>query len=129
MPIVVVKTLEFDEWAREYDVTDAALKHAAAEIEAGLIDARLGGFLLKNRIAAPGRGKRGGYRVILGYRQGDRLIFVHGFAKNETETITRRETEALRKLCEIYMRADAEVFGQMIAKKLLLEIDPDEQDT
>jgi hypothetical protein len=129
MPIVVVKTLEFDEWAREYAVTDAALKHAAAEIEAGLIDARLGGFLLKKRIAAPGRGKRGGYRVILGYRQGDRLIFVHGFAKNETETITRRETEALRKLCEIYMRADAEVFGQMIAKKLLLEIDPDEQDT
>jgi hypothetical protein len=129
MPIVVVKTLEFDEWARECDVTDAALRHAAGEIEAGLIDARLGGFLLKKRISAPGRGKRGGYRVILGYRQGDRLIFVHGFAKNETETITRRETEALRKLCEIYMRADAEVFGQMIAKKLLLEIDPDEQDT
>lgn len=129
MPIVVVKTLEFDEWAREYHVTDAALKRAAGEIEAGLIDARLGGFLLKKRIAAPGRGKRGGYRVILGYRQGDRLIFVHGFAKNETDTLTRRETEALRKLCEIYMRADVEVFGQMIAKKLLLEIDPDEQDT
>lgn len=110
-------------------MTDAALKHAAGEIEAGLIDAGLGGFLLKKRIAAPGRGKRGGYRVILGYRQGDRLIFVLGFAKNETETITRREAEALRKLCEIYMRADAEVFGQMIAKKLLLEIDPDEQDT
>jgi hypothetical protein len=129
VPIVVVKTLEFDAWAREYGVAEAALKRAAVEIEAGLIDARLGGFLVKKRIAAPGRGKRGGYRVIIGYRQADRLIFIHGFAKNETETITKRETEALRKLCEIYMQADAEVFGRMIAKKLLLEISLDEQDT
>ncbi|MBC2774374.1 type II toxin-antitoxin system RelE/ParE family toxin [Rhizobium sp. AQ_MP] len=129
MPIVVVKTLEFDAWAREYSVTETALKRAAEEIEAGLIDARLGGFLVKKRIAAAGRGKRGGYRVILGYRQGDRLIFIHGFAKNEIEAITKRETQALRKLCEIYMQADAEVFGRMIAKKLLLEVGLDEQDT
>lgn len=129
MPIVVVKTHEFDAWAREYSVTETALKRAAEEIEAGLIDARLGGFLVKKRIAAAGRGKRGGYRVILGYRQGDRLIFIHGFAKNEIEAITKRETQALRKLCEIYMQADAEVFGRMIAKKLLLEVGLDEQDT
>jgi hypothetical protein len=129
MPIVVVKTLEFDAWAREYGVAETALKRAAVEIEAGLIDARLGGFLIKKRIAAAGRGKRGGYRVILGYRHGDRLIFIHGFAKNEIETITKRETEALRKLCEIYMQADAEVLRRMIAKKLLLEVSLHEQDT
>jgi hypothetical protein len=37
-------------------VTDDMLCVAAAETERGLVDARLGGFLLKKRVAAPGRG-------------------------------------------------------------------------
>ncbi|NNH65750.1 type II toxin-antitoxin system RelE/ParE family toxin [Rhizobium laguerreae] len=101
-----MKDLEFEDWAAEYNVTDAMLCDAAKEIEAGLVDARLGGFLLKKRVAAPGRGKRGSYRTIVGHRQGDRLIFVHGFAKNETDNITKKEKEALRKLCDVYMLAD-----------------------
>lgn len=78
----VLKDLELDDWAAEYNVTDEMLCVAAQEIEAGLVDARLGGFLLKKRVAAPGRGKQGSYRTIVGHRQSDRLIFVHGFAKN-----------------------------------------------
>ncbi len=68
MSVRVFKDLEFDDWADEYDVTDAMLCAAAKEIEAGLVDARLGGFLLKKRVAAPGRGKRGSYRTIVGHR-------------------------------------------------------------
>lgn len=89
--------MEFDDWADEYNVTDVMLRAAAKEIEAGLIDARLGGFLIKKQVAAPRRGKRGSYRTIVAHRQGDRLIFVHGFAKNETDNITKKEKEALRK--------------------------------
>jgi len=115
--------------AAEYNVTDAMLCDTAKEIEAGLVDARLGGFLLKKRVAAPGRGKRGSYRTIVGHRQGDRLIFVHGFAKNETENITKKEKEALRKLCDVYMLADVRKLAEMIETKQILEILCHEQDS
>lgn len=129
MPVRIPKDLEFDDWADDYDVTDAMLCTAAREIEAGLIDARLGGFLLKKRVAAPGRGKRGSYRTIVGYRQADRLIFIYGFAKNETDNITRKEKEALRKLCDIYMRADDKTLAEMIEKRQILEVQCHEQDS
>lgn len=95
---------------------------AAKEIEAGLVDARLGGFLLKKRVAAPGRGKRGGFRTILGYRHEDRLVFIYGFAKNESENISRKEKEALRKLCDIYMQAPEAKLAEMIKQQKILEI-------
>lgn len=125
----VLKDLEFEDWAAEYNVTDAMLCDAAKEIEAGLIDARLGGFLLKKRVAAPGRGKRGSYRTIVGHRQGDRLIFVHRFAKNETDNITKKEKEALRKLCDVYMLADDKKLAEMIEMKQILEIQCHEQNS
>ena len=125
----VLKDLEFEDWAAEYKVTDAMLCDAAKEIEAGLVDARLGGFLLKKRVAAPGRGKRGSYRTIVGHRQGDRLIFVHGFAKNETDNITKKEKEALRKLCDVYMLADDKKLAEMIEMKQMLEIQCHEQNS
>lgn len=124
-----MKDLEFEDWAAEYNVTDAMLCDAAKEIEAGLVDARLGGFLLKKRVAAPGRGKRGSYRTIVGHRQGDRLIFVHGFAKNETDNITKKEKEALRKLCDVYMLADDKKLAEMIEMKQILEIQCHEQNS
>ena len=74
LPVKVLKDGEFHNWAIEYSVTDAMLCRAAKEIEDGLIDAQLGGFLLKKRIAAPGRGKSGSYRTIVGYRQASRLF-------------------------------------------------------
>jgi hypothetical protein len=103
-------------------VTDAMLCDAAKEIEAGLVDARLGGFLLKKRVAAPGRG-------IVGHRQGDRLIFVHGFAKNEADNITKKEKEALRKLCDVYMPSDDKKLAKMIEMKQMLEIQCHEQNS
>jgi hypothetical protein len=123
LPVRVLKDLEFSHWAAQYNVTDAMLCGAAVEIEAGLIDARLGGFLIKKRVAAPGRGKRGGFRTILGHRQGDRLIFLHGFAKNETDNITKKEKEALRKLCDVYMLADDRTLAEMIRTRQMLEIE------
>jgi hypothetical protein len=47
----------------------------------GLIDADLGGHIVKKRVALPGRGKSGGARTLLAYRLGDRAFFVYGFAK------------------------------------------------
>ncbi|WEZ86108.1 type II toxin-antitoxin system RelE/ParE family toxin (plasmid) [Rhizobium sp. 32-5/1] len=108
----------------EYGVTDAMLCVAAKEIEAGLV-----GFLLKTRVAAPGRGKSGNYRTIVGHRQADRLIFVHGFAKNKIDSIKKNEKAALRKLCDVYMGADDKKLAEMIKKNTIRKIECNEPDT
>jgi hypothetical protein len=128
MPVRILLELEFADWAANNDVTDAMLLKVAKEIEAGLVDARLGGFLLKKRMAAPGRGKRGGYRVILAHRQADRLIFLYGYAKNQREDITKVEMMALQQFAAVVMRADNNRLNDMIAKSTISEI-RHEQDT
>ena len=52
-------------WKEKHGLSDQALVKAVAEMEQGLIDADLGGSVLKKRVALPGRGKRGGVRVIV----------------------------------------------------------------
>jgi hypothetical protein len=129
LPVRIFKDLEFDKWARDDGVTDAMLWAAVAEIEEGLVDARLGGFLIKKRVAAPGRGKRSGYRTIAAYRQGNRLVFLHGFAKNEQENITKKEKEALQMLGDEYMKYTDATLTEQVAKGLIREIVRNEQNS
>ena len=122
MPVRLLKDLEFARWARKEHLTDRMLQDAADEIERGLVDARLGGFLLKKRVARPGGGKRGGYRTIVAYRQGVRLVFLFGFAKNETDNITRAEQLALGKLGDVYLTYDERTIDRMVHDMLMIEV-------
>lgn len=54
------KTRHFQRWIRKTELTDAALCEAVGEMAAGLVDADLGGGVLKKRVGLAGRGKRGG---------------------------------------------------------------------
>jgi hypothetical protein len=58
----------------------------------------LGGGVIKQRIARPGQGKSGGFRMLIVFRAGTRAIFVHGFAKNEKDNIEKDGLVALKKL-------------------------------
>ena len=93
-----MKDPAFHRWARQEGVSDGALCKAAEEIEDDLVDARLGGFLIKKRVARTGEGKRGGYRVIVAHKHASRPVFLHGFAKNETANVRGNELAALRRL-------------------------------
>jgi len=53
-----MKTKAFARWADDEGPGDDALASAVAEMNQGSIDARLGGHVVKKRIALPGRGKR-----------------------------------------------------------------------
>lgn len=53
----VFKTRFFTRWMRKTELSDAALCRAFVEMAQGLIDADLGGGLVKKRVALPGRGK------------------------------------------------------------------------
>src|SRR5436190_20900606 len=85
MRIYVTKT--FRRFQRREGIADAALVEAVDRADAGLIDADLGGGLIKQRVARPGQGKRGGYRTIIAYRAAQRSVFLYGFGKSERENI------------------------------------------
>jgi hypothetical protein len=117
----------FARTARKLGLTDRALSMAVREIESGLVDARLGGFLLKKRIGIDGRGKSGGLRTILAHRQADRLVFLYVFGKNERDNITEREQQALSELGDEYMRLTVDRLNSLVSQGILLEVACDDQ--
>ncbi|CAJ8789700.1 Uncharacterized protein conserved in bacteria [Burkholderia pseudomallei] len=94
----VFKTRHFRRWMRKSGLTDAALCGAVEEMIAGLIDADLGGGVVKKRVGLSGRGKRGGARTLLATNKGTRWFFVFGFEKNERSNISDSELDALQSL-------------------------------
>src|ERR1700691_5599704 len=93
--------------ARRERIADKSLREAIERAESGLIDADLGGGLIKQRVARKGQGRSGGYRMIVGYRVKNRAIFLLGFAKNERENIEDDELLSLREIAEKWLAADA----------------------
>src|SRR5271163_3794907 len=94
----VFKNKSFVRFARKARITDAALCAAIADASRGLIDADLGGGVVKQRIARKGGGKSGGFRTIILFRLRERAFFVHGFAKNEKDNIRDDELAAFKML-------------------------------
>ena len=72
----------------------------------GVIDADLGGGVIKQRIARRGGGRSGGFRTILLFRRGELAFFVHGFAKSNQENIRRKELSGLKSLADEYLALD-----------------------
>ena len=61
----VFKNKPFARFARKARITDAVLCAAIADASRGLVDADLGGGVVKQRIARQGGGKSGGFRTII----------------------------------------------------------------
>ena len=64
---------------RRERIVDRSLQMALERATAGLIDADLGGGLVKLWVARDGQGRSGGYRMLLAFRAGDRAVFLYGF--------------------------------------------------
>lgn len=94
----IFKNKWFAKFAFKEGINDEALCQVVRDIEAGKIDADLGGGVIKQRIARPGKGKSGGYRSIILYRHGDKAFFVYGFAKNVQENISESEEKWFKDL-------------------------------
>ena len=127
MSLRILATRGFMRAAAKFGLTDRTMIVAAREIEAGLVDPRLGGFLVKKRIGVDGRGKSGGLRTILAYRQSERLVFLYVFGKNERDNISERERMALLELRDEYMRLTADCLDGLVAGGRLNEVAYHEQ--
>ncbi len=91
------------------------------------MDADLGGGVIKQRIARPGKGKSGGYRSLILFRQGDRAIFAFGFAKNAQANISKADLAVLKDAAAEALGWSAEQLDALVASGALVEIE-DEQD-
>jgi len=89
--------------ARREGLTDACICQAVAEMNTGLIDANLGASLFKKRIAMPGQGKRGSWRVLLGFQADKKAFFLYLFPKSSRDNIEDDEVKALKRLTKYYL--------------------------
>lgn len=92
------------------------------------MDADLGGGIIKQRVARDGQGRSGGYRMLVAYRDGERAVFLYGFAKRERENINSDELLTLREIGSAWLMADERHIGQAIEEGLLQEVRDDEDE-
>ena len=118
----ILKRKDFGRWQAGEKLPDAALCKAVKEMESGLIDADLGGFLYKKRVARPGGGKSGGYRTLLSARIDNRYVFLHGFPKSDKANITQDEKKALQFAGKVFLELSAEALSKALQSGVLLEV-------
>ena len=118
----VFRTRTFARWMKKSGLTDEALRVAAVEMSRGLIDADLGGYVVKKRVALPGQGKRGGARAIVASRMAGRWFFLYGFSKNERSSIDTDELRALQEVAKELVGFDDRQLAAALAAGELMEI-------
>lgn len=104
-------------------MSDDTLRAAVDEMERGLIDANLGGHVMKKRIAVGGRGKSGGVRTLLAYKSDDKAFFVYGFAKNARANVSTDELRALKLLAKELMSYSDKALTKAIQHGALIEVE------
>ena len=114
------KVKTFERWMRKAGLTDAMLRVAVEEMSRGLIDASLGGHLVKKRVARTGFGKRGGYRTIVAKKVDQHWFFLFGFEKSERSNIDQVELRVLQEIGETLLAfTEAELNGALQSGELL----------
>ena len=121
----VFKNKVFSKWAAKEGLDDAALLAAVEEMERGLIDADLGGHVVKKRVAIGGRGKSGGARTLLAYKIGNKPFFVYGLAKNARANISAEELKALKHLAKELLGYGEKALAEAIKHGALIEVKND----
>jgi hypothetical protein len=116
------KLKDFARWAKKERLSDEALLKALAEMERGLLGDRLGANVYKKRIGIGGKGKRGGVRTILLFRQGDVAVFVYGYAKNEKSDLEPREEAALRTFAKGFLELPTKQREQGVKNRDLIPL-------
>ena len=116
------KTKAFARRARQEGISDEQLLGAVERAARGLIDAELGGGLIKQRIARRGQGRSGGYRTIIAWRAKNRSIFVYAFAKSMRDNISDAELADLKDLAALYLGYSSKEIDRAVAAGELFEV-------
>ena len=115
----------FGRFARKEKISADVLWQAVDRAEKGLVDADLGGGVIKQRIARPGESKSKGYRSIVLYRKGDKAFFVYGFPKSDLGNIRDDEQEQFKKAAKSILALSDEQIRQLIENGQFEEVKKD----
>lgn len=118
----IFKSAWFERFARKQKISDQVLAETVRLAEEGLIDANLGGGVIKQRIARPGQGKSGGYRTIILYQMEQRAFFVYGFAKSERDNIDPDEEATFKKAAKHVLGLSDQHLAKLLARGRFSEI-------
>lgn len=113
-------------FARKNRIDDALLVEAIRRAENGLIDADLGGGVIKQRVGRPGQGRSGGYRTLIVFRVGDLAIILFAFAKNERDNIDQDYLADLKQVASKWLLADEAAIARAVEAGDIEEIPNDE---
>ncbi|MBS1716417.1 MAG: type II toxin-antitoxin system RelE/ParE family toxin [Armatimonadetes bacterium] len=113
----------FQRFARKESITAEALWDAVTRAERGLIDADLGGGVIKQRIPRPNEGRSGGYRSIVLYRTSELAFFVYGFPKSGRDNVSKQELIAFRDLAEILLNLSLDEVQRAVKSGALQELE------
>ncbi len=108
-----LKTKWFNKWAKKNHITDEKLLDTLKNISKNLGVVDLGRGLYKVRTPKFGRGKSGGFRIILVFREAGIAIFVYGFSKNEKGNLDNAELLYFKKLAKDLLSINREEYKEL----------------
>jgi hypothetical protein len=118
----VFMTRWFARYARREGLGTKGLTEAVERAERGLIDADLGGGLIKQRIARPGGGRSAGYRTVIAYRTRHRAVYIYGLAKSDRENFAENELKVAREIASVWLPAGEEQIMHGVREGSLVEV-------
>ena len=118
----IFKNTWFDRFTDREGISDDELREIVNQLETGQADANLGGGVYKVRIARPGEGKSGGYRVIVYFRSEERTFFIYGFAKSDRNNVDSGELRAFKVGAKINFSLTDEQIKDRLQKRTLIEV-------
>lgn len=124
----IFKNKPFSRFTRKNRITDADLCEAVRRILQGLVDADLGGGVIKQRLARRHEGRSSGFRTIILVCIQERPFFVYGFAKNQRDNIGTDELQGFRELADPLDSYSETQIQEAATSGALIEVRCNEQD-
>jgi len=121
--VLKLKTKWFHKWAEKQTVTDQLLLDTIENVHNNLGSTNLGSGLFKVRTPKEGKGKSGGYRTFLVYKESEIALFVYGFAKNEKDNLAKNEVKYFRKLSKDLLAINMSEYRRLVSLGSFIKIE------
>ena len=120
----IFKVRWFSRFAAKESISDSELKDIVNNVlEKGQAEVDLGGGVFKVRIARPGKGKSGGYRVIVLFKNGALTFYVYGFAKSNRGNISVKELAKFKETAKDWLSLSNDQLNKLVQSGKCQEIE------
>ena len=112
--MLLLKTRWFNKWAKKNSISNDILLRTIESLTKNLNVINLGAGLHKIRTPGIGKGKSGGYRTIVVYKEKVKAIFVYGFSKAEKDNLDKEELRHFKKLAKDLLQISVNEYSRQI---------------